>query len=131
MMKLAREALDLGIFVSDINASLKFYQETLGLEKVDETELPVGIMHRLRYGNSFLKLIDPNEVLPKGPTGLLEQLGFRYVTFPVKNILEICEVLKGKGVTFNVPETELRPGVRIAMVEDPDGNTVEFVQYDE
>ena len=76
-------------------------------------------------------LIDPNEIPPKGPTGLLEQLGFRYVTFPVKNISEICELLKEKGVTFNVPETELRPGVRIAMVEDPDGNTVEFVQYDE
>ena len=131
MMKLAREALDLGVFVSNIDASLKFYQETLGLEKVDETELPVGMMHRLSCGNSFFKLIDPNEVPPKGPTGLLEQLGFRYVTFPVKNISEICEVLKGKEVTFNVPETELRPGVRIAMVEDPDGNTVEFVQYDE
>ena len=131
MMKLAREALDLGVFVSDINASLKFYQETLGLEKVDETKLPVGMMHRLSYGNSFLKLIDPNEMPPKGPTGLLDQLGFRYVTFPVKNISEICEALKEKGVTFNVPETELRPGVRIAMVEDPDGNTVEFVQYDE
>ena len=131
MMKLAREALDLGVFVSDINASLKFYQETLGLEKVDETKLPFGMMHRLSYGNSFFKLIDPNEMPPKGPTGLLDQLGFRYVTFPVKNISEICEALKEEGVTFNVPETELRPGVRIAMVEDPDGNTVEFVQYDE
>ena len=131
MMKFAREALDLGVFVSDIDTSLKFYQEILGLEKVDETKLPVGMMHRLSYGNSFFKLIDPNEVPPKGPTGLLDQLGFRYVTFPVRNISEICEALKGKGVTFNVPETELRLGVRIAMVEDPDGNTVEFVQYDE
>jgi glyoxylase I family protein len=131
MMKLAREALDLGIFVSDINVSLKFYQETLGLEKVGETGLPVGMMHRLSYGNSFFKLIDPNEVPPKGPTGLVDQLGFRYVTFPVRNISEICEALKEKGVTFTVPETELRPGVRIAMVEDPDGNTVEFVQLDE
>ena len=131
MMKLAREALDLGIFVSDINASLKFYQEILGLEKVDETQLPVGMMHRLSYGNSFFKLIDPKEVPPKGPSGLVDQLGFRYVTFPVTNISEICETLKEKGVKFTIPETELRPGVRIAMVEDPDGNTVEFVQYDE
>ena len=131
MMKLAREALDLGIFVSDINASLKFYQETLGLEKVGETELPMGMMHRLSYGNSFFKLINPNEVPPKGPTGLTVQLGFRYVTFPVRNISEICEALKKKGITFAIPETELMPGVRIAMVEDPDGNIVEFVQRDE
>jgi len=131
MMKLAREALDLGIFVSDINASLKFYQEILGLKKVEEVELPFGMMHRLSYGNSYFKLIDPNNMPPKGPTGLTDQLGFRYVTFPVRNISEICETLKGKEVTFTVPETELRPGVRIALVEDPDGNTVEFVQYDE
>jgi len=44
MMKLAREALDLGVFVSDINASLEFYQETLGLEKVGETKLPIGAL---------------------------------------------------------------------------------------
>ena len=58
-MKLAREALDLGIFVSDINASLKFYQEILGMEKVDDMKVPFGVLHRLRYGNNFFKLIDP------------------------------------------------------------------------
>ena len=130
MMKLAKEALDLGVFVSDITASLKFYQEILGLGKVDETKLPMEMMHRLSYGNSFFKLIDPKEVPPKGPSGLVDQLGFRYVTFPVTNISEICEALKEKGVKFTIPETELMPGVRIAMVQDPDGNTVEFVQRD-
>ena len=131
MMKLARDALDLGIFVSDINASLEFYQETLGMEKVGDLEVPFGVLHRLRYGNSFFKLIDPKDVPPKGPSGFVDQLGFRYVTFPVTNISEICEALKEKGVKFTIPETELMPGVRIAMVQDPDGNTVEFVQRDE
>jgi len=130
-MKAAKEALDLGILVSDINASLKFYQQTLGLEKVGETKLPFGLMHRLSFGNSFFKLIDPLKVPPKGPTGLVAQLGFRYVTLPVTNISEICGALNEKGIAFSVPETELIPGVRIAMVEDPDGNIVEFVQRDE
>lgn len=131
MMKLAKEAIDLGIIVSDIHASLEFYQETLGLEKVGETQLPLGMMHRLSFGNSFFKLIDPIKVPPKGATGLDKQLGFRYVTFPVTNLSQICEALKAKGVTFPVPETEFMPGVRIAMAEDPDGNIVEFVQRDE
>ena len=131
MMKLARDALDLGVFVSDIDASLEFYQETLGMEKEGDLEVPFGVLHRLRYGNSFFKLIDPKEVPPKGPSGLVDQLGFRYVTFPVTNISEICEALKEKAVKFTIPETELMPGVRIAMVQDPDGNTVEFVQRDE
>jgi catechol 2,3-dioxygenase-like lactoylglutathione lyase family enzyme len=36
--------------------------------------------------------------------------------------------LKGKGIEFAVTEREARPGVRIAMVKDPDGNIVEFVE---
>ena len=131
MMKLARDALDLGVFVSDINASLEFYQEILGMEKLEDLEVPFGVLHRLKYGKSFFKLIDPKKVPPKGPPGLVDQLGFRYVTFPVTNISEICEALKEKGVKFTIPETELMPGVRIAMIQDPDGNTVEFVQRDE
>ena len=49
MMKLAKDALDLGIIVSDISASLEFYQETLGMEKVEDLKVPFGVLHRLRY----------------------------------------------------------------------------------
>jgi len=48
-------------------------------------------------------------VPPKGPSGLVDQLEFRYVTFPVTNISKICEALKEKGVQFTIPETELMP----------------------
>ena len=36
--------------------------------------------------------------------------------------------LEAKGIKPTVPVTEFRPGVTIAMVMDPDGNTVEFLQ---
>jgi glyoxylase I family protein len=131
MMKPAKDALDLGVFVGDIQASLNFYQNLLGMEKEGQGKMPVGMMHRLKFGNSVFKLIEPKEPLPKGPSGMAAQIGFRYVTFPVTNISEICAALKEKGVKFSVPETELMPGLKIAMVKDPDGNTVEFVQRDE
>jgi hypothetical protein len=41
----------------------------------------VGVLHRLRYGNSFFKLIDPEKMPPKWPPGLANQLGFRYTAF--------------------------------------------------
>ncbi len=85
-------------------------------------------MHRLRFGTSDFKLIEPKTVPPKGTIGLEKQLGFRYVTFVVKNLSELCAELKGKGIEFTVAEKETRPGVRIAMVKDPDGNIVEFVE---
>jgi catechol 2,3-dioxygenase-like lactoylglutathione lyase family enzyme len=128
MMKAAKDSLDLGILVSDIKASLNFYQNILGLEFVGITPVWFGTMHRLRFGTSDFKLIDPKTVPPKGIIGLEKQLGFRYVTFVIKNLTELCAELKGKGIEFTLPETQVRPGVRVAMVKDPDGNIVEFVE---
>jgi catechol 2,3-dioxygenase-like lactoylglutathione lyase family enzyme len=127
-MKAAKDSLDLGILVSDIKASLNFYQNILGLEFVGITPVWFGTMHRLRFGTSDFKLIDPKTVPPKGVIGLEKQLGFRYVTFVIKNLADLCTELKGKGIEFALPETEVRPGVRVAMVRDPDGNIVEFVE---
>jgi len=124
----AKDSLDLGIIVSDIKASLDFYQNILGLEFVGITPVWFGTMHRLRFGTSDFKLIDPKTVPPRGTIGLENQLGFRYVTFVIKNISQICSELKDKGVELTLPETDIRPGVRIAMVKDPDGNIVEFVE---
>ena len=128
MMKPAKDSLDLGILVSDIKASLNFYQNILGLEFVGITPVWFGTMHRLRFGTSDFKLVDPKTVPPKGVIGLEKQLGFRYVTFVIKNLTELCAELKGKGIEFALPETEVRPGIRVAMVKDPDGNIVEFVE---
>ena len=128
MMKPAKDSLDLGIVTSDIKASLNFYQNILGLEFVGITPVWFGTMHRLRFGTSDFKLIEPTTVPPKGTIGLEKQLGFRYVTFVITNLSEICAELKSKGIEFTLTEREIRPGVRIAMVKDPDGNIVEFVE---
>ena len=69
MMKLAKDAFDLGVFVSDIQASLDFYQDTLGLKLEDKNDLPLGTMYRLKCGNSDFKLIDPQKVPPAGASG--------------------------------------------------------------
>jgi catechol 2,3-dioxygenase-like lactoylglutathione lyase family enzyme len=128
MMKPAKNSLDLGILVSDIKASLEFYRDILGLEYVGETQVWFGTMHRLRFGNSDFKVIQPNTIPSKGPIGLESQLGFRYVTFVIQDLTELCNELRSKGIDFFLPEKEIRPGVRIAMVKDPEGNVVEFVE---
>jgi len=127
-MKLGKNCIDVGIVVSDIKQSLAFYEDLLGLEKIGEMPLWFGTMHRMGFGDSFVKLIDPKEVPPAGPKGLQQGLGFRYLTFQVSNIDEICADCVKAGVTFEIEKQELMPGVTIAMVHDPDGNVVEFVQ---
>jgi catechol 2,3-dioxygenase-like lactoylglutathione lyase family enzyme len=85
-------------------------------------------MHRLGFGDSFVKVIDPKKVPSGGKAGLEQELGFRYLTFQIGNIDEVCAACEKAGVPFEIPLKEIRPGARIAMVRDPDGNVVEFLQ---
>ena len=39
------------------------------------------------------------------------------------------DTLEAAGVRIVIPTSEIRPGVTIGMVNDPDGNVVEFVRY--
>jgi len=127
-MKPAKNCVDIGLVVKDIEKSLGFYQQLLGLEKLEEVPLWFGTMHRLAFGDSFVKLIDPKEVPEGGTVGLEKQLGFRYLTFQIGNLDEVCSACEAAGIPFEVAKMELRPGVKIAMVRDPDGNVVEFVE---
>lgn len=127
-LKPAKDSVDVGIFVSDIKKSLDFYQSILGLEKTEELSTGFGTLHRLRFGTSDVKLMDPKKVPPAGAIGLEKQLGIRYLTFVIRDLSGLCATLKEKGVEFTIPETQIRPGTRIAMVKDPDGNILEFVE---
>ncbi|KAI9010190.1 Glyoxalase/Bleomycin resistance protein/Dihydroxybiphenyl dioxygenase [Hyaloraphidium curvatum] len=128
-MKAAKQALDLGIICSDIEKSLAFYRDLLGLPKSGELEIPgMGIMHRLTFGDSDLKLWDPAKVPAAGELGLMAGLGFRYITFKIDNLEEVCKACEEAGVKFDAPRREAFPGVWLALVRDPDGNVVEFVE---
>ena len=128
MMQAAKDSIDLGMIVGNIQASLHFYQTLLGLTKIEERQASTGIMHRLRFGSSDVKLIDPTTQPDAGPVGIGAQLGFRYLTFVITNLDEVCRRLEAENVEFTRAKTEITPGTTIAMVKDPDGNIVEFVQ---
>lgn len=128
LLKPAKDSIDIGLVVGDIRASLNFYENLLGLKKAGEMPLPFGMLHRLQYGTSDVKLVDPKAKPKGGAIGLDKQLGFRYLTFLVTNLEEICRRLEGEKIEFTVPRTELIPGLSVAMVKDPDGNIVEFVE---
>jgi catechol 2,3-dioxygenase-like lactoylglutathione lyase family enzyme len=128
LLEPAKDSVDLLIFVNDIRKSLDFYQGTLGLERTEEVQTPFGNVHRLRYGTSLVKLMDPKQVPRAGPIGLDKQLGIRCLSFVIRDLSGVCTVLKEKGVEFTVPETQVLPDTRIARVKDPDGNIIEFVE---
>lgn len=128
MMQPAKDSIDLGIICNDIQASLHFYGDLLGLTKAGENPATTGTMYRMRFGSSDVKLIDPTNRPGAGPIGIDQQLGFRYLTFVVTNLDEVIQNLEAENIEFTRPKTEIRPGTTIAMVKDPDGNIVEFVE---
>ena len=109
----ARNCLDIGILCADIKRSLDFYEGLLGLKKIGEMPVPFGHMHRLAFGDSFVKLVDPKKIPPAGELGLTRALGFRYLTFQITNIEEAIrpsEELSATTTTSEVPsETSLPP----------------------
>ncbi|MBM3684996.1 MAG: VOC family protein [Actinobacteria bacterium] len=132
-VQLAKQAIDLGIVIRDSEASLRFYRDTLGFDHVADIPMPLGgggTMHRLQCGETLVKLVKFDEVPPAAnpPGGLSTATGFRYFTMIVTNLAEMMQACEAAGYKVVVSTREARPGVTIGMVEDPDGNWVEFVQ---
>lgn len=132
-VQLSRTAVDLGVVIRDSKRSLAFYRDLLGFTHEGDMAMPVGgggTMHRLRCGESLIKLVKfdavPEASAPAG--GIDAATGYRYLTLHVSNLDELVAACKEAGVKVSVPIAEIRPGVRISMVRDPDGNLVEFVE---
>ena len=130
-VKLTKQAIDLGIIVKDGPAALAFYKDVLGFKHEGDMPMPTGgTMHRLWCGESLIKVVVPAKAPPavSPPGGIGGATGYRYWTISVSNISELVAACAKAGRTVVVPEREIRPGIRIAIVEDPDGNWVEFLQ---
>lgn len=130
-VQLTKDSIDLGIVVRNADAALAFYRDLLGFEFQGSMAMPGGAtMHRLMCGTSLIKLVahDPVPEASNPPGGINKATGYRYWTMSVSNLAEIVAACEAAGTKIRIPITEIRPGITIAMVEDPDGNWVEFLQ---
>lgn len=121
--------VEIAVVARNLDDSVRFYADTLGLPHVGDMELPNGLMKRFLYGDTVIKIIGfetPPEL--SGPGGMMAGVtGFRYVTFAVDDVAGTQKRFEDAGYNVAVPAFEFRPGLFIAIVEDPDGNWVEFV----
>jgi lactoylglutathione lyase len=110
--------------VTDLNASLDFYCNKLGLKKIRESVNEKG-----RYTLVFLAAPgDENAQIeltynwdPENYTG---GRNFGHLAYEVDNIYRLCQKLKDSGVTINRPP---RDG-RMAFVRSPDNISIELLQ---
>ena len=130
-IELAKDAIDIGIVVRDGDAAMKFYRDTLGLEHIADTPMPGGsTMHRLMCGTTLVKIVErdkPPEKAdnPDGPGGAS---GIHYWTITIHDLDAMTAKFSDAGYTVPVAPREVRPGVRISMIEDPDGNWLELLE---
>jgi lactoylglutathione lyase len=110
--------------VSDLDASLDFYCNKLGLKKIRE-----NVNEKGRYTLVFLAAPgDENAQIeltynwdPEQYTG---GRNFGHLAYEVDNIYQLCQRLRDSGVTINRPP---RDG-RMAFVRSPDNISIELLQ---
>jgi lactoylglutathione lyase len=110
--------------ITDIDASLRFYCDALGLELVSRKEYPQG-----RY--TLLFLAAPGDPAAQveltynwDPEAYAGGRNFGHLAYAVDDIYATCRRLMEQGVTINRPP---RDG-RMAFVRSPDGISIELLQ---
>ena len=123
--------IDIGIVVRDIDACLPFYRDVIGLPLLADFKLPGGShMWQLACGPCVVKLVThaTSPAAANPPGGSRGGTGLRYWTMGVDDIDAAVATCEAAGAAIPLAVLELMPGVRIAMIEDPEGNVVELLE---
>lgn len=130
-LEIKKPAIDIGIVTNNIDAMMTFYKDTLSLEFEATIPMPGGgEMNRFKVGDSVIKIIetDPKPPVEAAPGGIRGATGYRYWTITVADLNGCVSKAEASGSKIVVPPKEVRPGVTIAIIADPDGNWVELLE---
>ncbi|OOE12257.1 VOC family protein [Fictibacillus arsenicus] len=114
-----------GIMVTNMEKSLSFYTEILGLkllDRFDHTSVPVELVFLGLEEKVLVELIAgyPEEVTNEGKV--------HHLAFSVTNIEEKFEILKGKGVQLKDNEITELPNGKYFFFYGPDEESLEFFE---
>lgn len=118
----------ISLLVEDVQATIGFYQDTLGLEVVNN----YGDYAELKANDNLkLSLFDRKAMEEVLPTIQASQInGHRSVLeFKLDTLDAFCETLRSKGVQFvSEPLDRKDWGIRTAYIQDPNGNLISLFQ---
>jgi len=140
--------LEPGIVCVDIDRMLDFYTRVLGLTIASDAQATAkmsAIFGAAPHGFRIIRLQTPYGERIKlvqvkngpakrirAPEWVFDRQGIAYITFIVSNISEVTARLSKHAVKLVRPEpVEVRKGFVALFAEDPEGNFVEFVEYDD
>lgn len=138
--------IGIGVVVSDIERSLDFYVNGIGMVKTgsftinEEFGKRSGLTSGVAVSVTVLKLENSSdasewklmsfEKKATHPTQktIGDDTGMQYITIQVKSLKPIIERLKQQKVAFlGTTPTPLNKEVHFVLVQDPDGNFVELI----
>lgn len=112
--------------VSDMDQTINFYTDVLGLEVMERKTSPRG-SHL-----AFLKVPDSEELIelcsfpPSGPVKVQEDLV--HLAFEVANLDDTIAALTAKGIKITDGPTRTSSGSRFIFIDAPDGYEVELIE---
>jgi catechol 2,3-dioxygenase-like lactoylglutathione lyase family enzyme len=132
-----------GISVTDIDRSIAFYRDMLGMEPLCEVfpfggpdfeaimDIPgvTGRMCMIGKGNLQLELFEFTQSKPRDPEYLVSDRGYSHFGVVVDDIAATYEKLRAAGVRIHAPVISFNGGsMQAAYCRDPDGNVFEILE---
>jgi lactoylglutathione lyase len=123
--------IHVSVRASDMDRSLSFYQDLLGMELVRRRPIPQN-----RAEIAFLKDPEGDFALELTHYDDQEQFdqadymkrNFDHLAFKVGDLRELIAKVKDSGYNITDEPFELSPGHWLAFIEDPDGTLIELIQ---
>ena len=112
--------------VSDIDQTISFYQEVLGLEVVERKVSPRGSHLAFLAVPNSEELIELCSFSASGPVKVQEDL--IHLAFEVDNLDSAISVLNEKNVSITDGPTQTSSGSRFIFIDAPDGYEVELIE---
>jgi len=116
--------------VGDLDQSLSFYCDVLGMNKIRQKDYPGG-----KFTLAFVGYGDEKDTAVIELTHNWETEsydigdGYGHVALSVDNIYETCEKIRDRGGKITREPGPMKHGTTvIAFVEDPDGYKIELIQ---
>ena len=112
--------------VSDLDQTIQFYTNVLGLEVLERKTSPRGSqLAFLKVPNSD-ELIELTSFPPSGPVNVQEDLV--HLAFQVDSLDETIASLNSIGVKVTDGPTQTSSGSRFIFIDAPDGYEVELIE---
>lgn len=121
-----RKLLHTRMRVSDMERTLKFYSDVLGLEVVEQKVSPRGSHLAFLAVPNSEELIELCSFPASGTVKVQEDLV--HLAFEVEDLDRTIQELQAKGIPITDGPTRTSSGSRFIFIDAPDGYEIELIQ---